>query len=78
LVECNSSQILFYNLFLIYKNLLPSSSKNLKKEEIAQRKWMISSHFDNAMKIKNILFNKIFDFKTKQKTQNFEENNVKS
>ena len=49
----------------------------MKKDEIAQRKWMISSHFDNSVKIKNILFNKIFDFKTKQKIYNYEENNVK-
>ncbi len=77
LIESNNSQIIFYNVFLTCKNLLPSSSKVLKKEEIAQRKWMISSHFDNAVKIKNILYNKIFDFKTKQKSINFEENNVK-
>jgi len=77
LIESNNSQIIFYNVFVIYKNLLPSSSKVLKKEEIAQRKWMISSHFDNSLKIKNILYNKIFDFKTKQKIINFEENNVR-
>lgn len=76
LIESNNSQIIFYNVFVIYRNLLPSSSKILKKEEIAQRKWMISSHFDNSVKIKNILYNKIFDFKTKQKSLNFEENNV--
>lgn len=75
LMECNSSQIIFYNIFSIYKNLLPTS-RSLNKEEIAQRKWMISSHFDNVNKIKNILLNKIFDFKTKQKNFNFEQNNV--
>jgi hypothetical protein len=76
LMECNSSQIIFYNIFFIYKSLLPTS-RSLNKEEIAQRKWMISSHFDNANKIKNILLNKIFDFKLKQKNLNFEQNNVR-
>ena len=77
LVEAIPSQIIFYNIFLIYRNLLLNTSKSMKKDEIAQRKWMISSHFDNSVKIKNILFNKIFDFKTKQKIYNYEENNVK-
>jgi len=77
LIESNNSQVIFYNVFAIYKNMLLSSSKVLKKEEIAQRKWMISSHFDNSIKIKNILFNKVFDFNTKQKNPNFEENNVR-
>ena len=33
LMECNSSQIIFYNIFSIYKNLLPTS-RSLNKEEI--------------------------------------------
>ncbi len=76
LIDSNNSQIIFYNVFVIYKSLLPSSCKILKKDEIAQRKWMISSHFDNSVKIKNILYNKIFDFTSRQKSFNFEENNV--
>lgn len=54
-------QTIFYNAISIFKNLIPSKNGILKKDEIAQRKWMISSHFDNAIKIKKLLFSKIFN-----------------
>jgi hypothetical protein len=69
-------QTIFYNSISIFKVLIPASGKFLKKDEIAQRKWMISSHFDNAIKIKNLLFSKIFEKKVK--ISNFEERNILS
>jgi hypothetical protein len=54
-------QTIFYNAISIFKNLIPPKNGILKKDEIAQRKWMISSHFDNAIKIKKFLFSKIFN-----------------
>ena len=46
-------QTIFYNSISIFKILIPTKDfELLKKDEIAQRKWMISSHFDYAIKIK--------------------------
>ena len=69
---------IFYNSISIFNILIPTNSGNvnlLKKDELAQRKWMLSTHFDNSIKIKNMIYSKIFENKNK-KIANFEEQNI--
>jgi hypothetical protein len=76
-VQTINFQTIFYNSISIFKTLIPTKGLDLlKKDEIAQRRWIISSHFDYATKIKSLLFKKIYD--NKQKIANFEEKNILS
>jgi hypothetical protein len=76
-VQTINFQTIFYNSISIFKTLIPTKGLDLlKKEEIAQRRWIISSHFDYATKIKSLLFKKIYE--GRQKIPNFEEKNILS
>jgi len=70
-----SYQTVFYNLTNIFKLLVPPSAKSLKKEEVTKKKWIISFHFEYGVKLKNILYSKIYD-KQHLNYENFENQNV--
>ncbi len=54
------NETIYLNSSLIFKKLIPNKASSFKKDEIAQRKWIISSHFDNGLKLRNLLYQKIF------------------
>ena len=67
-------QTIFYNSVSIFRSLLPNQAKYLKKEEIAQKKWIVSFHLGYGKKIKTLLYSKIYDKKLTY--ENFENQNV--
>lgn len=68
------NESIIYNSVLIIKKLMPRQAHMFRKEEIAQRKWLISSHFDNGLKLRQMIYSKIF-YKH-EVIKNFEYKNV--
>jgi len=67
-------QTIFFNSITIFRSMIPIKGKYLKKDEIAQKKWIVSFHLENGAKIKTLLYSKIFE---KNLTyDNFENQNV--
>lgn len=73
-LETLKYETISYNCISIFNSLIFKQEK-YKKDEIAQRKWLIFSHFENGSKVKSLLLHKVF--LNKIKIKDFEETSVK-